>query len=774
MKLTKNRIFTGILIFGLIVNLLTLFNIDLFYFRTAITFIFLITIPGLLLMLMLKIREVGPWEYFVYSIGLSIAFLMFGGLFINWTLPLLGIGKPLSLIPLLVSFNIFLLIFWVIAFKRNKEISLEIRLPKLNWLNNVFFAIPIIFIFLSIFGSTMLNNNGPNYLTMSMLAGIAIYVFLAVLLKNKLNKHVYPFAILGISLALLLATSLRSSYVFGSDIAKEYFIFQLTKENFYWSLLNFPHNPYNACLSITIFPAILNSFLNINDQYIFKIFYQLIFIFTSVSIFLTFKRYVKTTIAFLASCFFIFTPIFFIIMPMHTREEVAILFFSLTLLVLFDEKINPILKKILFLVFGFSMVVSHYSTSYIAIGLFILSWAISFIFRKKENIKNFFKLNKKINLNDNNRIPKNKNYYFHVTMIFLVVIFTFLWYGPLTETSGSLIDFTRKTITNMANIFKDDVRAVGSSPLSQFNIFYKSETDLKLVLSDYVKGTVSKYKVEGNSDFYKETAYKSYSPEIVSPKILPVKLNLNIVSKIYLFMEFLKKLVKLFIVIGILYLIFSQLKKRKINQEYIILNIVSLFLLGIIIIAPYASINYGLDRAYSQLLIILSFSSVLGGLMLFKFFKRNLKIIFVSGVFLLYFLFLSGFIPQILGGVEPSVQLSDSGADYNAYYSHYAEIQSGQWLLDNYQKNTYLYIDEYAGQKSFLFEKFEDKEWIKQDIFPQVIRKNSYVYLSSSSLTEESIFVFLQASMVGYRTPLRFLNENKDLIYNNKYSEIFK
>ena len=160
--------------------------------------------------------------------------------------------------------------------------------------------------------------------------------------------------------------------------------------------------------------------------------------------------------------------------------------------------------------------------------------------------------------------------------------------------------------------------------------------------------------------------------------------------------------------------------------------------------------------------------------LLIKFFKRNLKTIFVSVVFLLYFLFLSGFIPQILGGVEPSVQLSDSGADYNAYYSHYAEIQSGQWLLDNYQKNTYLYIDEYAGQKSFLFEKFEDKEWIKQDIFPQVIRKNSYVYLSSSSLTEESIFVFLQASMVGYRTPLRFLNENKDLIYNNKYSEIFK
>lgn len=772
MYITKNKLLSGIVIFGLITNLLVLFDVQYFYLRAIFSFIFLITIPGLLIMLMLEIREIGFWEYLVYTIGLSIAFLMFGGLFINWTLPLVGIDKPLSLVPLFVSFNIFLSIFWLIVFKRNKEITLKIKLPKLSWLDKVFLVIPVIFIFLSIFGATMLNNNGSNYLTMSMLTGIAIYVFLAVLLKDKLNKHIYPFAILSISLALLLATSLRSRYVFGSDITIEYFMFQLTKKNFYWSMLNFPHHPYNACLSITIFPTILNLFLNINEQYIFKILYQLIFIFTSVGIFLTFKRYVKTIFAFLASCFFIFTPNFFIVMPILTRGEIALLYFSLILLVLFNEKIDPKLKNILFLVFGFSMVVSHYSTTYIALSLFILTWIVSFIFRKKENQKIFSKHYKKINLKENGRIPKNKNYYFRGELIFLLVIFTFLWYGLLTETSGNLAEFTRKTITNMTNIFKDDVRAVGSSPLDQFNIFYKP--NLRLALSNYVEETISEYREEENGDFYKEAAYKSYSPEIVSPKILPVKLNSNIVSKIYLFVEIIKKLVKIFIIIGIVYLIFSQLKKRKINQGYIILNIVSFFLLGIMIIAPYASTAYGLGRVYSQLLIILSFSSVLGGLMVFKLFKRNLRIIFVSGVFLLYFLFLSGFIPQILGGVVPSVQLNNSGTEYNAYYSHYAEIRSGQWLFDNYQKSTYIYIDGYAGNKSLLSCKFESQKWIKQDILPQVIRKSSYVYLSSSNITEESVFVFLRGTTVGYSNPLRFLNENKDLIYNNKYSEIFK
>ena len=459
-------------------------------------------------------------------------------------------------------------------------------------------------------------------------------------------------------------------------------------------------------------------------------------------------------------------------MPVHTREEIALLYFSLILLVLFNEKIDPKLKNILFLVFGFSMVVSHYSTTYIALSLFILTWIVSFIFRKKENQKIFSKLHKKINLKENGRIPKNKNYYLRGILIFLLVIFTFLWNGPLTETSENLVDFTRKTITNMTNIFEDEVRAVYASPLNIFNIFYKP--DLKLVLSNYVEETISNYDKEPNDDFYREEEYKFYSPEIVPEKTLPIKYNINAVSKIYLFMAIIKNLVRIFILIGILYLIFSQPKKRKINQEYMILNIISFFLLGIIIIAPYATIDFGLGRAYLQLLIVISFSSVLGGLILFKFFKRNYRIIFILAVFLLHFLFFSGFIPQILGGAVPSVQLNNFGADYNYFYTQNAEIKSGQWLLDNYQKRAYIYIDSFAGNKSLLSYKFKDKERIEQDIFPQLIRKSSYVYLSSSNITEESVFVFLRGSMVGYSNPLRFLNGSKNLIYNNKYSEIFK
>ena len=91
MHLTRSKIFYGILAFLLIVNLLVIFNIDYFYIRAILAFIFIVTIPGLLIMLIFKIREVGFWEYLVYTIGLSIAFIMFAGLVVNWTLPFLHI-----------------------------------------------------------------------------------------------------------------------------------------------------------------------------------------------------------------------------------------------------------------------------------------------------------------------------------------------------------------------------------------------------------------------------------------------------------------------------------------------------------------------------------------------------------------------------------------------------------------------------------------------------------------------------------------------------------
>src|SRR3989344_2848951 len=202
MRLTKNKLFISILAFMLLVDLLVLFNLNFFYIRAILAFIFIITIPGLLIMLCLKIRDIGFWEYLVYTIGLSIAFIMFAGLHANWTLPALHItDKPLSTIPILIEFNIFLLILGFFAYKRNSDFSFSPRLPKFSLLDRIFFVIPMFFPVLSILGAFSLNNNGPNYLTIIMFMGMVLYVFCVILLKNRLNENIFPWALFMISLA---------------------------------------------------------------------------------------------------------------------------------------------------------------------------------------------------------------------------------------------------------------------------------------------------------------------------------------------------------------------------------------------------------------------------------------------------------------------------------------------------------------------------------------------------------------------------------------------
>ena len=780
MKLNRNNIFSGILIFVLIVNLLVIYNIQYLYLATIFSLVFLTVIPGLLLTLMIKIRKLDFWEYLVYVIGLSIAFLMFAGLAINWILPLFGMEKSLSLIPLLISFDILFFIFWLIAYKRNRKILLEIKPVKLNRLNKVFLTIPIIFPILSVLGAIILNNNGPNYLTMIILGGIAIYVFLVVLFRKRLDENIYPWAILMMSLSLILMFSLRSWYIFGSDISGEYQVFQLTKGNFHWSMSSF-RDPYNACLSITILPVIFDSFLKINDQYIFKLFFQIIFAFTPVVVFLLSKKYTQPILAFIASFFFISFPSFFFVMPMHVREEIALLFFSIVLLILFNKNINSVCRNILFLIFGFSMIVAHYSTTYIALGLFIFTYIalglfiyfISSAFSKTKDKDSASKIYERINLKEKGQNSTAQRYFQNIFLVLLLLIFTFTWNTLITKTSDNLIDFTNKTIKNIGNIFSQEVRAEQTSFLDQFNIFYKKKNS-EFLLQNYVKEAYLKHQNDPYIIPYSPERYRDYKLKVTYSKAVPLKVNPDIASKVYFSMGIINKLIKLFIIVGVFYLLFIQFKKRKIDIEYIVMTLGSLLILVVVITLPFATIDYNLTRVYQQVLVILSLSSVLGAFVFLKFFK-NFRIFSLLIIFLLFFLFNSGFIQQALGGIEAAPHLNNYGLEYDRFYIYETEVKSIEWLSSNYSRESSIYAEQSSRNRLEAFgEKTHFTFGYSDIILPSLIDRYAYIYLSYINKNKNLGFIWIKSEPIGYNFPIEFLNKNKNLIYNNGGSEVFK
>ena len=421
--------------------------LDIPFLRSVFAFLYFTTIPGLLILYILKINKIEFVKKFVLSIGLSIAFLMFVGLFINTLYPLFGISKPLSTRSLVVSFAIIMVILSFVAYKRNKDdfrpfgiLDIELNLKKDQFISPLLF--PIIFPFLAILGTYFMNTQGNNTILMVMLFLIPIYVVLVVYFRERIPKVVYPIAILMISIALLLSYGLTSNYVNGADVHNELYAFKVVTSNFYWSMSNYNH-VLTACLSVSLLPAIYQSLLNINNcQYMYKLVYQLIFSITPLVVYIISKKYINECYAFLASVFFISQLFFIYTMQSAVRQGIAIFFFALGMMVIFSNEISGFNKKMLFLIFMFSVIVSHYSTAYV---MFILMFLSSLVIAVS-SIQGYLQSNRIIT----------------IVMGILCFVAIFFWYSQVTQTSSNVENFIVNTFKNLGNFFIEESRRSGT------------------------------------------------------------------------------------------------------------------------------------------------------------------------------------------------------------------------------------------------------------------------------------------------------------------------
>ncbi|MCD4770899.1 DUF2206 domain-containing protein [archaeon] len=757
MDITINKIFYSMLTFMILMDILIISNLNVFYFGTILSFLFIIIIPGLLIMLALKIRGVGFWEYILYIVGLSISFIMLAGLTINWILPWLNItDKPLATWPILICFNLFLIVLWIIAKKRTRDIkSFKFRPRRLDILNTVMFTVPILFPALAVLGALLLNNDGSNILSMTMLAGIAIYVFAVIFFREKLNPNIYPWAILMISISLLLMFSLRSWNISGFDIHEEYHVFQLTKNTLHWSPSNLPGHAYNTCLSITILPTILSWFLMINDQFLFKIFFQIILSFVPVGVYLIANRYIEKKWAFLASFFFMSQWTFINEMPALIRENIAILFFTLVILIFFNkDNINPSIKKAFFLIFGISVIFSHYSTSYLMNVTFILALlfliTVSFYkrFLKKERTKK----------EQNHKIIK-----FGTILILILFLSTFVWNIQLTESSGGLVKLVKEVVYDTKNILSYEAMA-GESQKILLKIIDKNQETTKN-FKNFISDTENDY-------FYKKISredYQRYTSNLITREYKePINKSFWKISAKTLSLITIASF--LFLILGLISMLFS----KKIDIEYKMLSMVLMFMLFLVLLLPTASSYYNPIRLYQQILIMVSIAEIIGIITFFKIIKVKPKALVIVGFFIFYFLFYSGFMQELTGGnslTADSYALNSNSDYYYFYYSHNSEVDSAIWLSQN-RDSSMIFADEVASLRLY---SFGGMRGFKFDVIPQTIEKKSYVYLDvRNKFKEEAYKRYLSKYGFRYNFPTDFLNENKNLIYSNDESDIFK
>ncbi|MGZ7067375.1 MAG: DUF2206 domain-containing protein [Methanobacterium sp.] len=358
--------------------------LDISWLRSLIPFFYFTLVPGILILQIFRLNRLDLLKKFVLWIGLSISFLIFVGLLLNSLYPF--IAEPLALNSVLLSFNIILLALAFLAYQRNKN---DFRIGNINLnpkklTSPLFF--PVLFPFMAIIGTFLMNNFEDNTVLLAMLFLIIIYLVLVTFLRDRVDNAVYPLSLWMISMSLLLMNGLSSSHLMGRDIHIEFYCFQLTLDGFHWDISKF-YDTFNACLSITVLPTIYQVLSNINSEYVFKLFFPLIGSIVPLIVYVTSKKYLEPKYAFFASLVLVSMSFFAFESMAIVRQMISLMFFFLAILVLFDDEIGIKFKKALFLIFMISVVVSHYSTAYMAFIFTMPILALPFLKSLLEKIR---------------------------------------------------------------------------------------------------------------------------------------------------------------------------------------------------------------------------------------------------------------------------------------------------------------------------------------------------------------------------------------------------
>lgn len=348
--------------------------------RQLICFVYILFIPGILILRMFKLNRLGNIETLLYTIGLSISTLMFTGYLVNIISPLLGYFKPISLIPLTIVISIVVLLLCILCYLIDKDSSNPdyLIIDEILSSKNLFlFFIPV----LSVLGSFFVNYYHNNILLLLMLTLIALIpIFIA--FDKLFTEEMYPVIIWLMSISIIWHYTLITNYA-GVHDGEFYFAKSVINNNF-WNMDIYSN--YNSVLSVTILTPLIHFICGVDLTWVYKVIFPIFLSFVPLGAYSIFQRYVSNKNSFFAAYILLTTSDFYISLSNISKQLMAVFFFVLFLMVTFNTDISNVKKTLLLIIFSFSLIVSHYGTSYIV--MFSLIFVFIFVFLIEHQITN--------------------------------------------------------------------------------------------------------------------------------------------------------------------------------------------------------------------------------------------------------------------------------------------------------------------------------------------------------------------------------------------------
>lgn len=682
---------------------------------------------------------------FLYAIGLGILSWIVGALAINQLLPHVGIMRPLQLRYLLSLYMVMTAGLGAFVVHSRSRTTLTVAAP-LNWPSRLLISGALTLPILAALGATTLNNGGTGQLTMTMVALSAVYVLIVTIAFRRYHQSLYAVATYGVGLALLLMYALRSWHVLGWDIHQEMAVFMATLDASRWRMSSFPGLDYNACLSITILPTIIAKLTHVNPEYVFKLLYQVLFATVPVAVYAAARRFLLPVLAFIASIFFIAETWYFELMPALARQEIAIIFFALFMLVLTDNALKLRPKRLLLLLFSTGIILSHYSTAYLWITMCVVAYLIMAITRL---------LSKTARAD-----VKGLTWPLLLSSILMIA----LWEGPATRTYQS----ANNTFSNFGTQMTE---AFSPTAVSQAIHAVVAGAPGQTPSQVQAASASAEYNRPPNYTYYNPQTYANYHLVSTSTTVDAQNLVPSPLAAILHEIVSLTKVItnNILTLLGIFIVAFYFLRRfHKSNFDFVAISMAAYLLVFVILMIPYLQQIYNLPRVGLQSFTLLVVPVVAG---LWFLVRRSIKyglplIALIAAIMLVG---QTGLVDQFTGGSQRITM--DARGTLDSFYVSDDEIAAAKWLGATDTTNIPIYADALANLRLI---GYTNVKAAHEEIFPSALPITAYVYLSDYNTERGITFYALHNNTLNINTPTTFLTQNKNLLYSAGGAEIYR
>ena len=693
------------------------------------------------------------------ALGFAVITDILVALTVNTVLPPLGDAHPLSRVALAsASATAVILIGAFVPEEQRPPARARRGLPR--------GAVPVaalggLTLALSVAGPIRLNNGFSG-----AVSTVALVLVAALLVLLLVRRRRYPVAVVSgglytASLSLLLLVSLRGWAVTGHDIQREYEYFQLTLGGGRWNIAAYP-NPYNACLSITLLPVSVVRLTAIPGVYVFKVVLPLLFAFTPLLVHRAVRNVAPQFVAMLSAVFFMSFPTFFTDMTYLGRQEVAFLLLGCAMVVLTDTARPLRTRRIAFTVLLGGIALSHYSTTYVLVGVL----AIAFLYDLLWRLGTHRRRNRM-----RRRSPLSRSGSFVTWWIVLLpAALALVWAIPITHTSGQLQSTLANAYHAALNLGHGSSGSTGGTPAQRLGE-YRTQT----LTETAAKRATGGYLPLKTVDAYPVTPVAAQNMPLTSAGRLLQKLGLPTVTLNGLLRALASALFLGLVLLGLAVTLTGRRRSFRPARDQVTLTVGALAMVALLEVLPQLSVDYSVQRAYQQGLFFFAPFVAAGTLWLLRWAGRR-SVPLACALMAALFLDLTGVVPKVLGGYPAQLQLSNAGQYYDVYYPTSSERSAAYWLNQLAASQGRGKAEPVVQTDSFTFNREQTLLTgpVVGDIFPTVLGSNSYVLLGSTTVRNGEVTVFYQGDLLTYRYPVALLDKTKNEIYSSEGAEVFR